>query len=335
MKVLVKNNSLILLFLSFIFCTSLSVFSQTKKDHETKIRELHRIHMEASINHDIETLRTLMHDDIIWYLGADTLRGKEKAIVPHEYDAGYKTILKYSNVVVKDDTVRFDLLETNDQVKFFGMEGIRLYPQFIFKDGLVYRKMQWKKSGDMPELIRRSQPFINWVKTMHPEALKIIRKPNGRFNFNFETGRLLLQLFHQWRDEYAELFNSIKARHEIATKAIKEEDIKTYINNFTEDGIYMWPGEPAISGREALREWFTKRFANFYPEIDRTIEEIIICGDWAFERGKEDVNIKNNSTGNIQTIKGKYINILQQQEEGSWKVHRRIRNLDYQLAEEN
>ena len=120
--------------------------------------------MEASINHDIETLEKLTHDDIIWYLGSDTLRGKEAALVPHEHDAGYQTTLSYSDVIIIGDTVRFKLLETNEQVKFFGMEGIRLYPQFIFKNSLVYRKIPWNHSPDLSELIRRSQPFINWVK---------------------------------------------------------------------------------------------------------------------------------------------------------------------------
>lgn len=328
MKIISKS---IIPFLIMILCSTHYGFSQSEQDHESKIRELHSKYMDASINHDIETLRSLTHDDIIWYLGKDTLKGKEKAIAPHEYDAGYKTNLKYNNVVVKGDTVRFELLETNEQVTFFGMEAIRLYPQFIFKDGLVYRKMPWKMSRDMSKLFRRSQPFINWVKTNHPEALISLQKPDGNFNFNYESGQLLCRLFSQWRDKHADVYKAIKQRHEIAAKAMRAGNVDTYVKLYTENGIYMWPGIPAIEGQGALHAWFTERFAKFSPEIEKTIEEIIVTGEWVIERGKEIVKIKNKSTGDIQTIKGKYINLYKKQSDGQFKVARRIRNLDHPL----
>jgi ketosteroid isomerase-like protein len=285
--------------------------------------------MEASINHDIKTLRVLTHEDIVWYLGSDTLKGKEAALTPHGYDAGLKTTLHYSNVIVKGDTVRFDLLETNEQVQFFGMEALRMYPQFIFKDGLVYRKMPWKRSGDVSELFRRSQPFINWARTNHPEALKTLRKPSGEFNYNYESGQLLRQLFSQWRDKHTEVYEAIKQRHEVSARAMEEGDVEAYVGLFAEDAVYMWPGEPAIAGHKALQTWFEKRFTQFAPEIDRTIEEIIVFDNWAVERGKEVVKIENRTTGDVQTIRGKYINLLKKQSDGSWKVARRIRNLDH------
>lgn len=269
-----KFKTIVLPFLIIAFYFSVEIYSQEKLYPESNIRELHRKYMEASINHDIETLRALTHDEVIWYLGSDTLKGKEAALAPHEYDAGYKTTLKYSNVVVNGDTVRFNLLETNEQVRFFGMEGIRFYPQFIFKDGLVYRKMPWNQSPDLPELMRLSRPLINWVKTNHQGALRTIRKPNGDFKYSYKTGKLLLQLFNQWRDKHGEIFKAIQQRHKIASRAMKNGDVKAYVELFTEGGIYMWPGVPAIAGHKALQIWFEKRFAQYSPEIDTTLGQI-------------------------------------------------------------
>ena len=102
------------------------------------------------------------------------------------------------------------------------MEGIRFYPQFIFKDGLVYRKMFWKRSSNFPEFVRRNQHFINWVKTNFPDAVSTIRKPNGDFNFSFETGQLLLRLFKQWREEVGEIYQAIKQKNKIAAQSLKD-----------------------------------------------------------------------------------------------------------------
>ena len=117
--------------MTFILCISPIGFAQTETNHAVKIRKLHRRYMQASTDHDIETLRALTHDDIIWYLGPSTFNGKDEVLKPNEFDKGYDTILEYCNVVVKGDTVRFDLLETNEQVKLFGQEGIRHYEEDV------------------------------------------------------------------------------------------------------------------------------------------------------------------------------------------------------------
>jgi uncharacterized protein (TIGR02246 family) len=128
---------------------------------------------------------------------------------------------------------------------------------------------------------------------------------------------------------------AIQLIHKKAAVAVKNADVAAYIDLFTEDGVYLWPNVPAIVGRDELKAWFEKRFREYSAEIEKSIEEIEILGDWAFERGGETSKIRNRSTNKVQVVKGKFINIFKKQSDGSWKIARRIRNFDHPISIDN
>jgi len=166
--------------------------------HEAEIRELHRRYMEASMNHDIETLKAMIAEDIVWELELFTFKGKDEALGPHEYDAGIDNSIEYSNVVVRGDTVECELVETNEISKTFAMYEVRQFPRFIFKDGLVHRIELWKRSTDKRELSRRVKTFQGWIRKTHPEAMKTFFDSERKFIHSRETGQLYVQLLREW-----------------------------------------------------------------------------------------------------------------------------------------
>jgi ketosteroid isomerase-like protein len=166
--------------------------------------------------------------------------------------------------------------------------------------------------------------FRKWVREERPEEWSEFIDPDGNLIFTNESGIIMTRLAKEWS-----AIQAIKQIHEISAKAKTDGDVAAFIDLLAEDGIYMWPGVPAIVGREALEVWFKKRFSEFSPEVDKTIEEMVVTGNWAFERGNEVVKITNRSSGEVQVIRGKYINMFQKQTDGSWKIARRIRNLDH------
>ena len=170
-------------------------------DHEAEIRELHHKYMEASMNHNIEILSVMTAEDIVWQLGPFILRGKEEALGPHKYDEGTNCILEYSNVVIHGDTVEFMLDEKNEVITAVGMTRIRTFPRFIFKDGLVYKKEEWKPSTDREEYNERAQPMRSWIRTEHPEAIKRLFNSKGNWVFSSKNGQLMVQLAKQWQEE--------------------------------------------------------------------------------------------------------------------------------------
>lgn len=112
-------------------------------------------------------------------------------------------------------------------------------------------------------------------------------------------------------------------------EAVTRGDIEAEVDRFTDDGIYMWPDTPSIVGRLELRKWFKQRFSKVKVELENITEEIDLCGDLAFERGKYIAHILHKGNKKEKLVKGKYINILRKQPDGSWKISRRIRNQDH------
>ena len=96
-------------------------------------------YVEAANHHDVEAVRELTSEDAIWYLGPYTLTGRDQVMQPLKFDQGANTILIAKNIIVKGDTVDFDLEEKNDVLKVYGITQLHHFPRFIFRDGLIYR----------------------------------------------------------------------------------------------------------------------------------------------------------------------------------------------------
>jgi ketosteroid isomerase-like protein len=127
----------------------------------------------------------------------------------------------------------------------------------------------------------------------------------------------------------------VAALHEFlshAGEAVSAGDVEAEVNRFTEDGIYLWPGVSAIEGHDELRQWFDMRFSKFEVELESETLELEIAGDWAFERGRSVTRIRPRDGGETQLIRGKYLNILRKQGDGTWRISRRIRNADHPTA---
>lgn len=307
---------------------------EQKDEHESQMRELLRRYMEASNNHDIDTLISMTADDAVWLLGPYKLEGKENVIKPNKLDEGANTRLEYRNVLVKGNTVEFELIERNDISDALGTSAAHHYPRFTFRDGLVIRKEPWKNDAESSEKDKKIwEAFRKWVREEKPEERAKFIDLDGNLIFSRESGIIMSRLAKEWREiqEKEKDMREIKQIHKAAALAMKMADVDAYVRLFTEDGIYMWPNSPSIIGRKALQAWFKKRFSEYSAELSKTIEEIIILRDWAFERGNEVAEVTTKSTGDVQVNHGKYINIYQRQVDGSWKIARRIRNLDQPL----
>jgi uncharacterized protein (TIGR02246 family) len=113
--------------------------------------------------------------------------------------------------------------------------------------------------------------------------------------------------------------------------AVNSGDVEAEVNRFTEDGIYMWPGRPSIEGHDSLRAWFRHRFSKVDVDLECKSLELRVCGDWAFERGVSVAQIMPKSGGEVSTVRGKYLNVLRKQADGSWRIARRIRNNDHEI----
>jgi len=107
--------------------------------------------------------------------------------------------------------------------------------------------------------------------------------------------------------------------------------VEGQVNRFTEDGIYMWPDGPSVEGHDHLREFFTDRFSRFRPSFVNESLELEVCGPWAYERGLSTVTINILEKDTTVVVEEKYLNLLRLQDDGTWRIARRIRNRNHPM----
>lgn len=110
--------------------------------------------------------------------------------------------------------------------------------------------------------------------------------------------------------------------------AYNAKDVDGLIRLFTADAVRMPPDEPAVSGTEELRTYFSRRFELGDADLSVTTQQTQVSGDWAFGRGTFAVTATPAAGGEPVEYKGKWINIMKRQADGSWKIADNIYNTD-------
>jgi ketosteroid isomerase-like protein len=88
------------------------------------------------------------------------------------------------------------------------------------------------------------------------------------------------------------------------------------------------PGQLPIIGKDAWRATVQGPFERSTVEqLNMPSEEIVIAGDWAFERHNETVVLVDRANGKRRRAHAKGIWILRRQADGSWKFARYIYNV--------
>ena len=97
----------------------------------------------------------------------------------------------------------------------------------------------------------------------------------------------------------------------------------------TDDAVIMPPNEPKIGGKEAIRSWIESFFAPFKNyHLICSLEEVQVEGNWAFILGQYRLTLTPKAGGEVIDNIGKFIDILEQQPNGDWKLAREIFNSD-------
>ena len=96
----------------------------------------------------------------------------------------------------------------------------------------------------------------------------------------------------------------------------------------TDDCLVMPPGEPLVSGHEAVRSWHAALSEQFQINARYTDSEIEVVGDWAIERYAGVLTLTPKAGGDAveQVMKG--IHIYRRQPDGGWRIAQDIWNSD-------
>jgi ketosteroid isomerase-like protein len=114
--------------------------------------------------------------------------------------------------------------------------------------------------------------------------------------------------------------------------AVKAKDVERMMSMLTDDIVMMHPNRPAIVGLVANRAELLAAFEKFH--VDQTVisDEIVVAGEWAFDRSRATTTLTRVAGGAPVTVRSKAITILRRQADGWWKIARVIGNLDHPAA---
>lgn len=116
---------------------------------------------------------------------------------------------------------------------------------------------------------------------------------------------------------------NLRARYAAAFNAADAPAVATV---YATDAVLMPPGEPALSGRAAVENWFRTGFDQYTMKADLASDEFVFLGsDWALDRGKYLLTLTRKSGGASTTTEYKYLTLLHREPDG-WKAKRDIYN---------
>jgi uncharacterized protein (TIGR02246 family) len=103
--------------------------------------------------------------------------------------------------------------------------------------------------------------------------------------------------------------------------AANDGDMVRWISLWSEDGIQMPPGVPRRVGKEQIRLEMQSLFDRFTTSnmVVHT-EEIRILGDRAYSHGTLEYEITSKEGGETRSYSAKFLDILEKQVDGSWKI---------------
>ena len=106
--------------------------------------------------------------------------------------------------------------------------------------------------------------------------------------------------------------------------ALLGKDFGSLANLYTADATLMPPHQPAVKGRDAIREWM----AGFpsLTEFTLGIDEIDGRGDMAFVVGTYTMTMEIE--GESVADQGKYMEVRLREPNGQWSIHADIFNSD-------
>ena len=114
----------------------------------------------------------------------------------------------------------------------------------------------------------------------------------------------------------------IKSQHEEANAALSRGDLDSLMSAYADDVISLPPNQPALVGKAAVQTMWEQALTDFAIEVSVNVEEVEVAGSWAFERGTFKMKLSPRAGGAPIEDTGKYLDVLRQQADGSWKYSR-------------
>jgi uncharacterized protein (TIGR02246 family) len=110
-------------------------------------------------------------------------------------------------------------------------------------------------------------------------------------------------------------------------QALRTNDLETFMSYVADDVRFMPAGEPAVRGRDAVRQWITA-FLTQYRTTSLTLadREVRVGNGWAMELGTFEWTLQPTAGGSAVVDRGNYMQVWQLQGDTAWRFAREIYN---------
>lgn len=115
-------------------------------------------------------------------------------------------------------------------------------------------------------------------------------------------------------------------------EAINSNSLDQLLAVLTEDVVYQGPHEPEVVGKAAVKTWLESYLGAYKVHWDKTSNEFVQAGDWAFERYSYKENDEPKAGGAPLTDTGKGLLIYHKDADGKWRVARDAWSSDLPIA---
>jgi len=131
--------------------------------------------------------------------------------------------------------------------------------------------------------------------------------------------------------ENADFKSTLQEINKVLDKAVLDGDYETILKYYTDDVILMPSFEPAIRGKDALREEYkkNKKAGVKYHAFNGKPEKMWACGNEVFEYGKFGLAVSSKETEYPYAFYGSYFMIWEKQPDSSYLIKYLITNLDH------
>jgi uncharacterized protein (TIGR02246 family) len=110
------------------------------------------------------------------------------------------------------------------------------------------------------------------------------------------------------------------------TASLNAGDVERWAALWSEEGVQLPPDEPAVVGKQGIRDRMRAGLDRFTFDMAIANEETRAAGDLAFARGTYKATLTPKQGGKQVPIDGKFMTILVRQPDGGWKIYRDIFN---------
>ncbi|PHN61472.1 ketosteroid isomerase [Pseudomonas sp. ICMP 8385] len=114
---------------------------------------------------------------------------------------------------------------------------------------------------------------------------------------------------------------TIKSVLSLYETALNTNDIKTILDLYGSDPVFMPQHAPALVGRDAVQAGYQQVFATLKLNVKFTIHEIEEVGNWAWVR-TSSAGITRILAAGLDVTEGNNELFVFRNEQGSWKIHR-------------